>query len=67
MKNRSKARLLGLAVSLVGIINIVSALTPSLSDRFATLRELVTPLSSEIAAGATAVLGVGANVLKIRS
>ena len=58
MKNRSKARLLGLAVSLVGIINIVSALTPSLSDRFATLRELVTPLSSEIAAGATAVLGV---------
>ena len=58
MKSRSKARLLGLAVSLVGIINIVSAITPSLSDRFATLRELVTPLSSEIAAGATAVLGV---------
>jgi lysyl-tRNA synthetase class 2 len=59
VKNRTKARLLGLAVSLVGVVNVVSALTPALHDRFHTLRELVTPLSAEIAAGATAVLGVG--------
>ena len=58
MNNRTKARLLGLAVSITGLVNIVSALTPSLRDRFHTLRELVTPLSAEIAAGATAVLGV---------
>jgi lysyl-tRNA synthetase class 2 len=59
MKNRPKARLLGLAVSLAGIVNIVSALTPSFGVRFRALRELVTPLSAEIAAGATAVLGIG--------
>jgi len=58
VNNRTRARLLGLAVSITGLINIVSALTPSLRDRFHTLRELVTPLSAEIAAGATAVLGV---------
>jgi lysyl-tRNA synthetase, class II len=58
VNNRTKARLLGLAVSITGLVNIVSALTPSLRDRFHTLRELVTPLSAEIAAGATAVLGV---------
>ena len=59
MNNRTRARILGLAVSLVGLLNIVSALTPALADRFHTLRELVTPLSAEIAAGATAVLGIG--------
>jgi len=59
VKNRTKARLLGLAVSLAGLVNIGSAVTPGLADRFSTLRELVTPLSSEIAAGATAVLGIG--------
>lgn len=59
MKNRTRARLLGLAVSLAGLVNIFSALTPALHSRFSTLRELVTPLSAEIAAGATAVLGVG--------
>ena len=58
MKSRTRARLLGLAVSITGLVNIVSALTPSLRDRFHALRELVTPLSAEIAAGATAVLGV---------
>src|SRR6266568_4318257 len=58
MKAQTRARLLGLAVSLAGIVNVVSALTPSLHSRFSTLRELVTPLSSEIAAGATALLGI---------
>lgn len=58
MKARTKARLLGLAVSLMGIVNVVSAVTPSLHSRLATLREIVTPLSSEIAAGATALLGI---------
>ncbi|MGZ4104221.1 MAG: hypothetical protein ACXVP8_03060, partial [Actinomycetota bacterium] len=59
MKPRTKARLLGLAVSIAGIVNVVSAITPSLSSRLSTLRELLTPLSSEIAAGATALLGIG--------
>jgi lysyl-tRNA synthetase class 2 len=59
MKARTKASLLGLAVSIAGIVNVVSALTPALHSRFSTLRELVTPLSAEIAAGATALLGIG--------
>jgi len=44
---------------LAGVVNVVSAMTPSFHSRLLALRELVTPLSTEIAAGATAVVGLG--------
>ncbi|MFN8035296.1 MAG: phosphatidylglycerol lysyltransferase domain-containing protein [Acidimicrobiia bacterium] len=55
---KRQARLLGLAVALVGVVNVVSALTPGIRDRLDWTQDALTPDVAHLAAGATALLGV---------
>jgi len=53
-----EARLLGLLVAFAGALNIGSALTPAMMDRFRAARDLFTPGVTALADGAAALLGV---------
>jgi lysyl-tRNA synthetase class 2 len=54
----ARARTLGLAVAIAGVLNIVSALTPELASRVTALRRLMTPGAFELASGAAALSGI---------
>jgi lysyl-tRNA synthetase class 2 len=51
-------RLLGLAVTGMGVVNIVSAITPEFRVRLHIVRDAFTPEVAHVAMGATALLGV---------
>lgn len=55
---RRRVRLLAFAVTVTGVVNIVSAFTPGFGDRFEVVRDAFTPEVSHFARGATALLGV---------
>jgi lysyl-tRNA synthetase, class II len=55
---RRRVRLLAFAVTVTGVVNIVSAFTPGLGDRLEVVRDAFTPEVSHFARGATALLGV---------
>jgi lysyl-tRNA synthetase, class II len=55
---RRRLRLLALAVSVTGLVNIVSALTPELGGRLEVVGDAITPEVTHLARGATALLGV---------
>lgn len=55
---RRRLRLLGLAVTAVGVLNILSAITPEFRGRMALVREAFTPEVAHAAMGATALVGV---------
>ena len=55
---RRRLRLLGLAVTGAGLLNIVSALTPEFRGRLELVRDAFTPEVAHFAMGATALLGV---------
>ncbi|CAB4796267.1 MAG: DUF2156 domain-containing protein [Actinobacteria bacterium] len=55
---RRFARFLGLVVVIAGVINIVSAFTPSLRERSSLVTSAFGGSFSELAAGATALIGV---------
>ncbi len=55
---RRRLRLLGLAVSGAGVVNIVSALTPEFRGRLELVRDAFTPEVAHFAMGATALVGV---------
>lgn len=51
-------RLVALVVGLVGALSVASALLPAQRDRLATIRGLVGPTTTSLAAGTTAAVGV---------
>lgn len=53
------ARLLGILVGVAGLVDVVSALTPGLRARLYVVHEVITPDVAHLAAGATALLGLG--------
>lgn len=55
---RGKARLLGMFVAAVGLVDIGSAFTPSMEHRLEFVRNYVTPTVTDTADGATALLGI---------
>jgi lysyl-tRNA synthetase, class II len=55
---RARARLIGCFVAFVGLIDIGSALTPMVDDRFDWFSNYITPTVRDTAAGATALLGL---------
>src|SRR6266511_1828529 len=55
---RRRLRLLAFAVTGVGAINVVSALTPEFRGRLLVVRDVFTPEVAHLAMGATALLGV---------
>ena len=55
---RRRLRLLGLAVTAAGVVNIASALTPEFRDRLHIVRDAFTPEVAHLAMGATALLGI---------
>jgi lysylphosphatidylglycerol synthetase-like protein (DUF2156 family)/UDP-2,3-diacylglucosamine pyrophosphatase LpxH len=61
--HRRDRRAAAAAVALVGVVNIVSSLTPPIRDRAAGLRELLPPTVPATASLATAASGVGLLVL----
>jgi lysyl-tRNA synthetase class 2 len=56
---RRRLRLLAFAVTVTGVVNIVSALTPQLSARIEVVGDAFTPEVAHFARGATALLGIG--------
>src|SRR5712691_9477595 len=58
IRPHTQARLLGLAVTGAGVLNLASALTPAMRGRIAVVRTVFTPEITDVAAGATALLGV---------
>lgn len=57
-RNRRIARAMGAVVALAGILNIISALTPGLRARISVIDTAFDRSFSEVAAGATALLGI---------
>ncbi|CAB4959654.1 unannotated protein [freshwater metagenome] len=57
-RKRRFARFLGLVVVIAGVINILSAFTPSLRDRSSLITSAFGESFSELAAGATALIGI---------
>lgn len=57
-RDRRIARAMGAVVVLAGLLNIVSALTPGLRERLSIVDTAFDPAFTEIAAGATALLGI---------
>jgi lysyl-tRNA synthetase, class II len=55
---RRRLRLLGLAVTAAGVVNIASALTPEFRARLHIVRDAFTPEVAHLAMGATALLGI---------
>jgi lysyl-tRNA synthetase, class II len=55
---RRRLRLLALAVTGAGVVNIASALTPEFRGRLHIVRDAFTPEVAHVAMGATALLGV---------
>ena len=55
---RRRLRLLAFAVTVTGVVNIVSALTPELSARLEVVGDAFTPEVTHVARGATALLGI---------
>jgi lysyl-tRNA synthetase, class II len=55
---RCRLRLLGLAVTAAGVVNIASALTPEFRARLHIVRDAFTPEVAHLAMGATALLGI---------
>ncbi len=55
---RRRLRLLGLAVTGAGVLNVVSALTPEFRGRLELVRDAFTPEVAHFALGATALVGV---------
>ncbi len=53
------ARLLGVLVGVAGLVDLVSAFTPGLRARLHVVHEVFTPELAHLAAGATALLGLG--------
>jgi lysyl-tRNA synthetase, class II len=53
-----RARCLGAAVAVAGIVNLVSSFTPGIRERVEFVGQLFTPGVTDLAAGATAVLGL---------
>src|SRR5258706_15943028 len=58
MTKRNRARLLGGAVSIAGLLNIVSALTPEISSRLAVIDSVLVRDAITLAAGTTALFGM---------
>lgn len=58
MKPKTRARALGLAVTVAGLLNVVSALTPALASRVSTLRRVLTPGAFDYASSAAALFGL---------
>ncbi|MGZ4212990.1 MAG: phosphatidylglycerol lysyltransferase domain-containing protein [Actinomycetota bacterium] len=58
MKPITRARALGFAVAVAGILNVVSALTPALASRTRALRTLMTPGAFDLATGVAATFGL---------
>ena len=55
---RRRLRLLGLAVTAAGVVNIASALTPEFRARLHIVRDAFTPEVAHLAMGTTALLGI---------
>jgi lysyl-tRNA synthetase, class II len=55
---RRRLRLLGLAVTAAGVVNVTSAVTPEFRDRLHIVRDAFTPEVAHLAMGATALLGI---------
>jgi lysyl-tRNA synthetase class 2 len=55
---RTRARLLGLLIAIVGLINVLSALTPGFEARSHWVRMYFTPAVANTADGATALVGL---------
>lgn len=58
IRPHTQARLLALAVTGVGLLNLASALTPAMRGRLTAVRAVFTPGVTDVAVGATALLGV---------
>jgi lysyl-tRNA synthetase class 2 len=57
-RNRRIARAIGAVVALAGLLNVISALTPGLRARISVIDTAFDPSFTEVAAGATALLGI---------